>query len=73
MQVYLICSHVDLGYHVEAVHADQAVANKRCKEMNASARAKKIEDLMKYCNYTRENAEEMCAVEQYFVEAHVVE
>lgn len=74
MQVFLICSNVDLGYHVEDVHADSLVAKEHCDILNSAYKAQKIKDLMSGCNYTLKQAEEYVQMSQaqYFVEEHEV-
>ena len=74
MKVFLICENVDLGYHVEAAYADEAVAESKCVELNAKFKVEKIKGLLSGCNYTLKQAEEYVRLfqAQYFVEEHEV-
>lgn len=54
--MYLLCEHVDLGYHVITAFTDSKVAETTCEEMNAKYKAEKISSLIRDCRYTAEDA-----------------
>jgi hypothetical protein len=55
-EVYLVCSNVDLGYHVEYAYLSEHSAIQKVNEMNAEYVKLKINDLMKGCKYSKEDA-----------------
>ena len=65
--VALVCQNVDLGYHVEGAYANSGAAQAECDRLNVAWRAQLIQDLIRNCNYTEQQAREYTRVDQYFV------
>ena len=59
--LWVICETVDLGYHMVKGYESYDMANAEFQRMESEANAEKVKQLMKHCNYTKEQATDWCA------------
>jgi hypothetical protein len=58
--VWVICETIDLGYRMVKGYESYDKANAECQRMDDEAKAEKVKDLMKHCDYTKEQADSWC-------------
>jgi hypothetical protein len=64
--VWVICETVDLGYHMVKGYDSYDKAKTEFDRMYAEAVAQKVEQLMRHCNYTKEQSEKWCESHSFY-------
>ena len=64
--VWVICATVDLGYHMVKGYDSYDKAKAEFDRMYAKAVDEQVKNLMKNCNYTKEQADAWCASVSFY-------
>lgn len=67
--IYMVCEHVDLGYHVVSAFYSREKANEFCTKLQANYEKNMINRLINHCGYDLDAARSTVRSPlQYFIE-----